>query len=115
MNFYRKNIRHTRGDTYSIGFVSSEELDNVYFTCRDGLNDDSELLFQKKLGDGITLTEITEGEYPYEYAVRVAPEDTRNIQAGTYYYDMQININEDVFTIMKGQFIIEQDSTWEDE
>lgn len=116
MNFYRKNIKNVRGDTYSIGFKTEgfeQELDNIYFTCRDNLTDESIVLFQKSLGDGITLTE-QEGDI-YSYNVRVAPEDTRDIQAGTYYYDLQININEDIFTIMRGKFIIEQDCTWEEE
>lgn len=116
MNFYRKNIKNVRGDTYSIGFKTEgfeQELDNIYFTCRDNLTDESTVLFQKSLGDGITLTEQVDDVYSYN--VRVAPEDTRDIQAGTYYYDLQININEDIFTIMRGKFIIEQDCTWEEE
>lgn len=116
MNYYRKNIKNVRGDTYSIGFKTEgfgQELDNVYFTCRDNLTDEGTILFQKSLNDGITLVDQTQDVYSYN--VRVAPEDTRDIQAGTYYYDLQININEDVFTIMKGKFIIEQDCTWEEE
>lgn len=116
MNYYKKDINHVRGDTFSIGLKIEDfeqALDNVYFTCRDSLSDDSNLLFQKSLGEGITLVE--EHGHTYSYAVRVAPSDTRNIASGTYYYDMQININEDIFTVMKGKFIIEQDATWEEE
>ena len=116
MNYYIKNIKNVRGDTYSIGFKVegiNQELDNVYFTCRDNLTDESVILFQKSLNDGITLVDQIEDTYSYN--VRVAPEDTRNIQSGTYYYDLQININEDIFTIMRGKFIIEQDCTWEEE
>lgn len=116
MNFYSKDIKNVRGDTYSIGFKVeglNQELNSVYFTCRDNLTDESNVLFQKKLEDGITL--IEQQEDIYSYNVRVAPEDTRNIQSGIYYYDLQININEDIFTIMRGKFIIEQDCTWEEE
>lgn len=116
MNYYKKDYRHVRGDTFSFAFKIEEfgqELDNAYFSCRDSLSDESNLLFQKTLGDGITKVE--EGDDTYSYSVRVAPSDTRNIPAGTYFYDLQININEDVFTAMKGKFIIEQDSTWDGE
>lgn len=116
MNFYSKNIKNVRGDTYSIGFKTEgidQELDNVYFTCRDNLTDESNVLFQKSLGNGITL--VDQEENIYSYNVRVAPEDTRDIQSGTYYYDLQININDDIFTVMRGKFIIEQDCTWEEE
>lgn len=116
MNYYKKNINNVRGDTYSLGLTVEDidqALDTVYFTCRDSLNDNSSILFEKSLGNGITLTEETEGKY--SYAVRVAPADTKNLQAGIYYYDLQIGINEDIFTVMKGKFIIEQDNTWEEE
>lgn len=114
MNYYTKDIKNVRGDTYSIGFIVeniNQELDTVYFTCRDKLNDDSNILFQKSLNNGITLTEQTEGKY--SYSVRVAPEDTKYLQSGVYYYDLEVGINDDIFTIMKGKFIIEQDCTWE--
>lgn len=110
MNFYKKDIHNVRGDTYSFGLISDEELDTIYFTCRDALNDDSNILFQKSLNNGITLTEQEE---EYSYSIRVAPNDTKSLQSGIYYYDLQIELNEDVFTVMKGKFIVEQDSTWE--
>lgn len=116
MNYFRKNINNVRGDTYSIGLTVEDidqELDSVYFTCRDNLNDNSNILFEKSLNNGITLTEHS--THKYSYSVRIAPADTRNIQAGVYYYDLQIGINEDIFTVMKGKFIIEQDNTWEEE
>ena len=36
------------------------------------------------------------------YVVRIAPEDTKDIEAGHYFYDMQIEINGDAFTILTG-------------
>ena len=114
MNYYKKDIRNVRGDTYSIGFIAEnidQAIDTVFFTCRDKLTDDSTVLFQKSLGDGITLTEHTGDNY--SYSVRVAPEDTKELQSGIYYYDLEIGINDDIFTIMRGKFIIEQDCTWE--
>lgn len=116
MNYFRKDIRNVRGDTYSIGFIAeniNQELDTVYFTCRDNLSDNSNIIFQKSLDDGITLTEQTTNKY--SYSIRIAPEDTQELQSGIYYYDIEIGLNDDIFTIMKGKFIIEQDCTWEDE
>ena len=115
MNYYKNDIRHVRGDTFTHNIYVeglNQDLESVYFTCRDNLTDESNVLFQKSLGDGITLTD--QNEDIYSNNVRVAPEDTRDIQSGTYYYDLQININEDIFTIMRGKFIIEQDCTWEE-
>ena len=36
------------------------------------------------------------------YVVRIAPEDTKDVETGHYFYDMQIEINGDVFTILIG-------------
>lgn len=116
MNYYKRNIRNVRGDTYSFALEIEnleQEIESIYFTCRDSLNDNSNVLFQKSLNNGISLTE--QEDKIDKYAVRVAPNDTKNIQSGTYYYDLQVGVNGDIFTIMKGKFIIEQDSTREEE
>lgn len=114
MNYYENNIRHVKGDTFSCAVEINglgQDLDSIYFTCRDTLNDNSNVLFQKSLGNGITLVEYNEHKDIRKYAVRVAPADTQSIQAGSYFYDLQVSVNNDVFTIMKGNFIIEPDST----
>lgn len=114
MNYYKNDIRHVRGDTLSFFFEVEgleQDLESVYFTCRDGKNDNSEILFEKCLNDGITFMYYDEEKDIRKYVVRITPEDTKDLQSGTYYYDEQIEVNSDVFTIMKGRFILEQDVT----
>lgn len=114
MNYYKNDIRNVRGDTFSHSIVVQgleQDLEGVYFTCRDSLNDDSNVLFQKSLNNGITYLYYDEEKDERTYVVRVAPSDTNDIQAGTYFYDEQVIVNGDVVTIMKGRFIIEQDAT----
>lgn len=114
MNYYKNNIRHIKGDTFSCGFTVEDlgqNIESAKFTCRDSLNDNSEVLFQKTLNDGITLVEYDSENDIKKYAVRVPPDDTKNLQAGTFYYDLEIGVNGDIFTIMNGRFIIEQDSS----
>lgn len=114
MNYYKNDIRHIKGDTYSSALIIEnldQNLDTAYFTCRDTLNDDSEALFVKSLNDGISLVEYDDEEDVRKYAIRIAPEDTEELQSGTYYYDLELGVNGDVFTIMKGKFILEQDSS----
>ena len=118
MNYYKNDIRHVKGDTYSSALTVEglgQALDNVYMTCKDTLNDNSNILFEKKLNNGITQVEYDSEHDIRKYAIRVDPVDTKNIQAGTYFYDVQITINTDVFTIMKGLFIVEQEVTVKDE
>ena len=33
-----------------------------------------------------------------KYKIRVAPDDTKTIETGNYYYDLQIGVNDDIFT-----------------
>ena len=114
MNYYKNDIRHVKGDTYSSALTIEnlgQALDNAYFTCRDSLNDNSQALFVKSLSSGITQVEYDEENDIRKYAIRIAPADTEDLQSGTYYYDLEIGVNSDIFTIMKGKFIIEQDSS----
>lgn len=101
------NLSMVRGDTLAFGLEFqglTEDLDSAYFTCK--ANDTlTEYVFQKSLGDGIE--KVTTGKY----RVRVAPEDTAEVEAKEYRYDLQIGINEDVYTILKGVLEIEQNVT----
>lgn len=105
-----KNITMVRGDTLSFNVEVTDadgeiiEVDSAYFTCKKISTDDSNV-FKKALGAGISQDE--DG-----LTVRVAPEDTRNVSAGQYFYDMQIGVGEDIFTILKGVLEIEQDVSY---
>lgn len=106
MNSRIYNMDMVRGDTLSFGFEVDgiDNLDTAFFSCKRN-PDDSEYLFQKRLGDGIY--EAEEGKY----GVRLAPEDTRNIDSGLYYYDVEIGVNGDIFTILEGRLKLIQDIT----
>ena len=108
-----ENMSMVRGDTVSFGFetlmlgendeivVFDQDLDSVFFTCKR--NDTDEVnAFQKSLEDGIT--KVAEGQY----VVRIAPEDTENMEAGKYHYYFKINVNSDTFTLRKGILEIER-------
>lgn len=105
-----KNITMTRGDTLSFGveILDQEEtpldIETAFFTCKKNPTDEINV-FKKSIGAGITRMDAG------QYTVRVAPEDTASIEAGKYFYDLQVGLNSDVFTIMKGVLEIEQDVT----
>lgn len=114
MNYYKNNIRHVKGDTLAMALIVEglgQEFESIYFTCRNNLNDDGVILFAKSLYNGISLIEYDEEHDIRKYMIRIDPYDTKDLQAGTYFYDEQVAVNGDVFTIMKGKFIIEQDVT----
>lgn len=109
LNIENQNITMTKGDTLSFGVECSDQHDNMiefdtaFFTCKKNLTDET-YLFQKSLGDGISLVDS-------HYVVRVAPEDTENAVPGRYYYDMQVGVGDDIYTIIKGALDIDFDVT----
>ena len=106
--FDDRYVTMTRGDTMSFGIEIeglNQDLETAFFTCRKDLTESP--VFQKSIGNGISKV----GNQ--QYAVRIAPEDTANLQPGRYYYDLQLSVNSDVFTILKGVLEIDNDVTRE--
>lgn len=105
-----KNITMVRGDTLSFNiFVTDPDgnavtVDSADFTCKKLATDESNV-FRKSLNAGILQDDDC-------LTVRVAPSDTENVDAGRYFYDCQIGVDDDVFTILKGILTIEQDVTF---
>ena len=103
------NLEMTKGDTFSFGVEIDDlgqEIESAYFTVKNNY-DDEDFVFQRTLGNGILLDKI-EGDN-YTYSVRIAPENTENLEPKKYYYDFVIRLNDDVFTILKGILDIEFD------
>ena len=103
------HIHMTKGDTLSFGIKITgldQDLDSAYFTCETRIpNVTNETVFQKSLENGIT--QVGDGEY----AVRIAPEDTADLPVDLYSYDLQIGVNDDIFTLIKGILYIENEVT----
>ena len=106
------NLSMVRGDTLTFGVelkdengeLFTQDLDTAYFTCKTSY-DAEDTVFQKNLTFGIS--KVGTGKY----VVRVAPQDTEGIEAGKYYYDFEIGVNSDKFTVLKGVLDIENDVT----
>ena len=102
-----QKLTMTRGDTATIGMKIedlNQDLDTAFFTVRAGF--ESGILFQKSLDDGITK------QGTGEYLVRIAPDDTKSIEPKEYYYDLEIGVNGDVFTVLRGILVILPDVTY---
>lgn len=100
------NLSMVRGDTLAFAFEIDgvASLDSAYFTVKANVQDDNYIL-QKSLNSGITVVETG------KWRVRVAPEDTANIEVGSYYYDLEIGVNSDIYTIITGKLKVQQDIT----
>lgn len=100
----KTNLEMIKGDTLSFAVEiefddKPQELEKALFTCKKNL-DDGDVVFQKTLENGISFRKQERSKM--YYVVRIAPEDTKDIETGHYFYDMQIEINGDVFTILTG-------------
>lgn len=109
----KTNLEMIRGDTLSFAFEvefdeAPQKLEKADFTCKTNFDDD-DVVFHKELEKGINFSKQERNKM--YYIVRVAPEDTKNLETGMYYYDMSIELNGDVFTILSGALKIESDVT----
>ena len=108
-----QSIEMTRGDTRkekfqikdASGSVLDISLDEAYVTVKNSF-DDEEFLFQKKLTDG----DITKSDTYYYFTIQ--PEDTDDLEYGTYVFDVQINYNNEKHTIIKGNLQITNEVTF---
>ena len=104
-----ENITMTRGDTVAFNVIVIDgdgqpmDIDSAFLTCKKRLTGES--IFQKSLNNGITQEDGV-------MSVRIAPEDTSEVDEGIYFYDLTIHKNDDVFTIKKGSLTIEWDATF---
>lgn len=109
-NSIKRDISMVRGDTLSFGFqitgLEGAEPDEVYFSCKEHLEDET-YIFSIHLGAGIEKRSYDAETDTLTYGVRVAPSLTEDVDFGKYFYDLQIDINDDILTLMKGKLSIE--------
>lgn len=97
------NLVMVRGDTLSFAMEIEgldQDLDTAYFTAKANYTTNTPL-FRKSLENGIE--KVSAGLY----RIRVAPSDTAGAQTGMYFYDLEIGVNSDIFTIMRGSLSLE--------
>lgn len=99
----KQNLEMIKGDTSSFGIEiefdeKPQKISNAYFTCKSTVDGKSH--FQKSLNNGIEFVKQVDNKLYYR--VRISPNDTKQLEIGRYYYDFEIRLNGDVFTIMNG-------------
>ena len=101
-----QNITMVSGDTLSFNVIVKDQngdavaVDGATFKAKRNINSSSTDI-SLSLGDGITQSDEV-------LTVRLAPEDTASLQ-GFFYYDMDITVDEDRFTLLRGMLQIEFD------
>lgn len=113
-NPIKRDIAMIRGDTMSFAFqvqgLKGEIPSEIIFTCKDTPESDTPL-FGVSLEDNISLQSY-DGEHDIlTYVLRIPPNLTNNIALGRYYYDLQVSVNYDILTLMRGRLSIEYQIT----
>lgn len=106
------NISLMRGDTYIFsvrfnGFNPDRNVEYMYFTVSSNVLSSS-LEFWVSLDNGISRSDDRD---EYVYFIEIDPEYTKDMRPGTYFYDLQVTIDSDVFTLLSGDFIVKADVT----
>lgn len=113
LNYNQMDLETTVGDTIAFAFQMEglgEDIDSAFFTVKENYTDEGHLL-QVLLGDGI---EKYESDNPNEdgiYTVHISAERARILPIGTFYYDLQVGLRGDVYTLMKGILKVTYDVT----
>ena len=109
------NLYMYRGDTRIFkciaksqdGVVVNLGTTDIYFTVKRELSDpDASALITKDsvVPDGITKTDNVNGEFE----IKISPADTSDL-TGTFYYDIELRMGTDVYTVDMGKLSIMED------
>lgn len=96
-----------KGQTYQRNFVISGfslDITQLYFTVKES-TDSKVVSLQKKLGDGITLMDNSNGTYTY--LLEINSDDTENLKSDFEYgYDITLKSGSIKEPIVMGKFIV---------
>ena len=100
------DLEMVKNDTLSFNFqlqgLEGQQPFNILFTCKNN-PDDEEYIFQRQIGDGISLLSYDAETDIATYTLRIAPDNTETMSCGRYFYDLEVTVNSDVFTLMRGR------------
>ena len=111
-NPIHRDLTMVRGDVLSFAFqvqgLKGQTPEAITFTCKETI--ESELkLFEVNLSNTIKYRSYDKKNDILTYTLRIPPYLTENIDLGRYFYDLEILINGDVITIMKGRLTLDYD------
>lgn len=114
-NAIKRDIVMIKNDTLSFAFeiqgLNNQIPDNIVFTCKNTPEDNTEL-FSVSQSDHIIERSYDPATDIRTYTLRIPPNLTENIDLGRYFYDIQINVNNDIITLMKGRLTIDYQVTF---
>ena len=108
INAVNQDIEMVKGDTLAFNFqlqgLGGENPDTIIFSCAEHYGDNP--IFTVDLTNGIDQVDYNVTKDVATYSVRIAPQKTATLDVNRYYYDMQITVNSDVITLMRGRLTL---------
>lgn len=107
LNAIYQDIEIVKGDTLAFNFQLQGlkgETPEIFFSCAEHY--DETPLFTLDLIDGISLEDYNVATDTATYSVRVAPSKTKYLDVARYYYDLEVDIDGDVLTLMRGRLTL---------
>lgn len=120
-NSVETNIDMVKGDTLSFNFMltglkigtpaairptftfSCADEKTVFFTATSAHGEQE--------ADGITLEDYNESKDVATYTVYITPSKTKNLDLARYYYDLQMEVDDDIYTLMRGRLTLLREVT----
>ncbi len=103
-NSINKDINMVKGDSLIFCFeLQGLEGANPYiiFSCANIYG--AEPYFTVTTEDEIELVSYNAATDTATYSVRVAPLKTKHLDVARYYYDLELRLNDDIITLMRGR------------
>lgn len=97
IKFVNNNISIVRGDTGILQINFSQEVDSAVFSVKKNI-EDTEYVLQKNITDGV---------------LQINHDDTNDLEAGKYVYDIQVTYNGIIDTPIIAYFMVIADVTRE--
>ena len=110
LNAIEQNIEMVRGDLLSFDFqlvgLGASRPSFTFACCKEY---EEEALFTATNGYGITLEAYDSLHDVATYSVAIAPNKTKNLDTGLYYYDLSFNLSGQIVTLMRGSLTLLHD------
>ena len=110
LNSIDQNIEMVRGDLLSFDFqlvgLGASRPTFTFACCKEY---EDEAVFSVTNGYGITLENYDAVKDVATYSVAVAPNLTKYLDTGLYYYDLSFNLGGQIVTLMRGSLTLLHD------
>ena len=114
-NAIQRDVAMVKGDVMAFGFQvqglgPTDRPEEIKFICKEAVNDEN-ALFVVDLNGSIDFVSYDSEHDILTYSVRIPPNLTAGLEVGRYFYLLNMKVNGDVFTLLKGRLLLDYNLT----